>query len=281
MALYDVVNGVYRKVSKKYDPVNGIYRKVKAAYDPVDGVYRKYFSGNSAIAGGMAPGDSVWLKVGGALTEFLVVHQGNPDPALYDASCDGTWLLSKNVLSLKTWDEDWGDPNDERDFRPADNYYGDSVMHNQWLNYEFINSIDSNVKAHIRQVKIPYWNSVGSDGSLSSGASGLSTKSFLLSGYEVGWTTAISTKFPADGACLDYFKGAPEQDAKRVASYNGAAAEWWLRSPYTAGDRNVITVHKVGTWSLSGCFNEEGFRPAFILDSSTAVVQSNGINIIE
>lgn len=44
MALYDSVDGVYRKVSKKYDPVDGVYRNVKAAYDPVDGVYRQYFS---------------------------------------------------------------------------------------------------------------------------------------------------------------------------------------------------------------------------------------------
>ena len=43
MGLYDVVNGVYRKVVKKYDPVDGVYRKVKAAYDQVDGVHRQYF----------------------------------------------------------------------------------------------------------------------------------------------------------------------------------------------------------------------------------------------
>lgn len=47
MALYDPVDGVYRKVSKIYDPVDGVYRKVKAAYDPVDGVHRKYFSSDA------------------------------------------------------------------------------------------------------------------------------------------------------------------------------------------------------------------------------------------
>lgn len=279
MAKYNAVNGVYRKVAKKYDPVDGVHRKVTKAFEPVGGVYRQYFSGDLPVET-LAVGESVWLNVNGYLTEFLVVHQGNPDPALYDASCDGTWLLSKNVLALKTWDEDWGDPNDERDFRPADNYYGDSVMHNQWLNYEFINSIDSNVKAHIRQVKIPYWNSIGSDGSLSSGASGLSTKSFLLSGYEVGFTASTNSYIAAGGACLDYFKGTAATDAKRIAYYNGTATEWWLRSPYTRGDRSVITVHTVGTWSTSGCSNEEGFRPAFILDSSTLITQSGDINII-
>ena len=52
MALYDVVNGVYRKVSKKYDSVNGVYRKVKAAYDSVEGVYRKYFGSDKTISAG-------------------------------------------------------------------------------------------------------------------------------------------------------------------------------------------------------------------------------------
>ena len=44
MALYDPVDGVYRKVTKKYDPVDGVYRKVTKAFDQVDGVYRQYFS---------------------------------------------------------------------------------------------------------------------------------------------------------------------------------------------------------------------------------------------
>lgn len=52
MALYDPVNGVYQKVSKKYDPVDGVYRKVTKAYDPVDGVYRQYFSSGKTILAG-------------------------------------------------------------------------------------------------------------------------------------------------------------------------------------------------------------------------------------
>lgn len=279
MAKYSAVNGVYRKVEKKYDPVDGVYRNVKAAYDPVDGVYRQYFSGGTPV-GSLAVGDSVWLNVNGYLTEFLVVHQGNPDPALYDASCDGTWLLSKNVLALKTWDEDWGDPNDERDFRPADNYYGDSVMHNQWLDYEFINSIDSNVQSYIKQVKIPYWNSVGSYGSLASGANGLRTKTFLLSFYEVGWTASTDSNIANDGACLDYFKGTAQTDTRRIAYYNGAAIVWWLRSPGKRVDTAVAAVRQIGDHLTYKCTNSYGFRPAFILDSSTPITQSGDINII-
>ena len=41
--LYDSVNGVARKVTKKYDGVDGVARKVVKAYDGVDGVARQYW----------------------------------------------------------------------------------------------------------------------------------------------------------------------------------------------------------------------------------------------
>ena len=40
--------------------------------------------------GDMAVGSTVKIKVNGTLTDFIIVHQGNPDPGIYDASCDGT-----------------------------------------------------------------------------------------------------------------------------------------------------------------------------------------------
>ena len=46
---------------------------------------------NKAI-GTLAVGSSVYLNVGGVRKEFLVVHQGLLS-SMYDASCNGTWLL--------------------------------------------------------------------------------------------------------------------------------------------------------------------------------------------
>ena len=37
-------------------------------------------------------GSVVKIKVNGTLRNFIVVHQGKPS-SIYDASCDGTWLL--------------------------------------------------------------------------------------------------------------------------------------------------------------------------------------------
>jgi hypothetical protein len=52
---------------------------------------------NNISVSNIEVGSSVYLNVDGVKTEFLVVHQGNPNSSIYDASCDGTWLLMKNI----------------------------------------------------------------------------------------------------------------------------------------------------------------------------------------
>jgi len=41
-------------------------------------------------------GSIVKIKVNSTLRNFIVVHQGKPS-SLYDASCDGTWLLMEDI----------------------------------------------------------------------------------------------------------------------------------------------------------------------------------------
>ena len=41
----------------------------------------------------LSVGSKVSIQIDGQSLNFLVVHQGNPDPRVYDASCEGTWLL--------------------------------------------------------------------------------------------------------------------------------------------------------------------------------------------
>ena len=43
-------------------------------------------------------GTSVYADYNGVRTEFIVIQQGNPDPAIYDDSCNGTWLLIKDIF---------------------------------------------------------------------------------------------------------------------------------------------------------------------------------------
>ena len=166
--------------------------------------------------GTKAVGSIVKIKVNGASKDFIVVQQGNPNTSTYDSSCNGTWLLMKDIYATSTFGNN--------------NSYKDSSIHT-YLNGTFYNLIDSNIRAAIKQVKIPYQNGTGSGGSLATGSNGLSTKVFLLSGYEVGWTTSDNGYFPKDGVRLAYFGNGSGGNSKRVAYNGSSAAMWWLRSP--------------------------------------------------
>ena len=221
------------------------------------------------LASSLAVGSTVKLMEGGAAVEYLVVNQGIPEnSSLYDASCDGTWLLRKDIHSNRQWD-----PNNV-------NKYESSAI-NTWLNGDFFNSLGSVEQASIKQVKIPYRKNGGSGGSDQSGANGLLCKIFLLSGYEVGWTTSDDSDFPVDGAKLDYFTSGTTTSAnnKRIAYLNGSAAFWWLRSPLTGNDYSVWIVDATGSGSGNNPSNSHGIRPALILpktalfDASTLILK--------
>ena len=210
--------------------------------------------------GTKAVGSIVKIKVNGASKDFIVVQQGNPNTSTYDSSCAGTWLLMKDIYTTSTFGNN--------------NSYKDSSIHT-YLNGTFYNLIDSNIRAAIKQVKIPHQNGTGSGGSLATGSNGLSTKVFLLSGYEVGWTTSDNSYFPKDGVRLAYFGNSSGGNSKRIAYNGSSAAIWWLRSPYTGDDSNVWYVSTGGSGTYSWCNYSDGVRPAFILPS-TLVVSDDG-----
>lgn len=206
-----------------------------------------------------AIGSTIKLKVNGSAKDFIIVHQGIPDAGIYDASCDGTWVLMKDIYENRQWN------------RTNTNDYAGSTTHS-YLNDNFYNLIDSEIRAAIKQVKIPYQKGTGW-GSLATGENGLSTKVFLLSGYEVGWA---HNALPKDGAKLDYFGSGSGGNSKRVA-YNGSnAAIWWLRSPYTVNRDTAWTVLTDGSCDNNSCEqNTYGVRPALILPS-TLLVSDDG-----
>ena len=211
-----------------------------------------------------AVGSTVKLKVNGTAKEFIVVHQGKPS-SLYDDSCNGTWLLMKDIYENRVWQSG------------NINKYESSDIHT-YLNNTFLNLFESNIRDAIKQVKIPYRKNGGSGGTDQSGANGLSAKIFLLSGYEVGWTTSDYSYFPVDGAKLSYFESGTGTSAnnKRIANLNGSAAYWWLRSPNTNYTSRVWGVYSGGDYGdghyASGSF---GIRPALILPS-TLLVSDDG-----
>lgn len=197
--------------------------------------------------GDMAVGSTVKIKVNGTLKDFIIVHQGKPS-SIYDDSCDGTWVLLKNIYITSNFDG-------------YNNSYKDSDVHS-YLTSTFYDLIDSDIRAAIKQVKIPYWNGKGNSGSLATGANGLSTKVFILSSYEVN--ASNSSYPPKDGAKLDYF----EDRSTRIAYYSGRAENWWLRSPAIGSEDNPWVVESDGNVSSFSHGNRFGVRPAFVLPSS-------------
>ena len=213
-----------------------------------------------------AVGSIVKIKDNGTLRDFIVVQQGKPS-SIYDESCNGTWLLMKDLYESRQWHS--SNVND----------YANSTIH-KWLNNEFLNLIDANIRAQIRQAKIPYRPGSGTSMSVNSGANGLSAKIFLLSNIEVGGQTDWSY-MPHDGARLAYFEYGTGTSAnnKRLAYLNGSAAYWWLRSPYTNSSHYAWHVSSHGNSNgTSVCSFSYGIRPALILPSSLLVSDDGSVS---
>ena len=213
-------------------------------------------------------GSIVKLKVNGTLRDFIVVHQGKPS-AIYDASCDGTWLLMKDCYEARQWHS--SNVND----------YASSTIHS-YLNSTFLNLIDANIRNQIKQVKLPYRAGSGYGKSVSSGANGLSAKIFLLSAEETSYKHDYMPT--GEGAELAYFRGCVDNgaDSKRIANLNGSAAGWWLRSPYcgsSSGAALALGVYANGDWSNNNCsYAGCAIRPALILPSSLLVSDDGSVN---
>ena len=56
-----------------------------------------------STAGDLLVGQTVAIKESGTPIPYLVVHQGNPDAGLYDASCEGTWFLRQDIAAMNSY----------------------------------------------------------------------------------------------------------------------------------------------------------------------------------
>lgn len=254
--VYGCIDGVSRKVTKIPLCVDGVSRNTKVGYACVDGVSRKFFGGSTVSD--FDVGQSVYMNVKGVSTEFMIVHKGLPSSA-YDSSCDGVWLLMKDIYEKR----EFGTTHD----------YANSTIHS-YLNNTLLTKFDSGIQGIIKQVKIPYRPGKGESTTISTGANGLSTKMFLLSYTEVGCSG--DTKAVNEGYKLDYFSNA--SNATRIAYYQGAATSWWTRSPHTSGQYFVSYILNTGAPMNYACDSSWGVRPAIILPHDIQV--DSNFNII-
>jgi hypothetical protein len=259
------------RVAKKvyFGDKNGIARKAKKAYiGDKNGIARRWFG---SIVADVPVGSSVYMNVDGVRTEFVVAHRGLPSSD-YDSSCDGTWLLMKDCYVRKAWSS------------VNNTSYANSEIHS-YLNDTFVNLFDSTIRNLIKQVKIPYTEGNSVNGSVMTGADGLSAKVFLLSAMEVfGHAKDASDSVNyVEGAILDWFRITPIEYTDNYVYINGSACDWWLRTPCYGRNYYVcnVDINDVGTICLymekaSSIYG--GVRLALILPSD-ALIDEN-FNVI-
>ena len=263
MSIYLGAGSTAHKMSKLYVGVGGQARQVQKVYVGINGQARLVYQSGSPI-GSLAVGSTIKLKVNGSARNFIVVHQGKPS-SVYDDSCNGTWLLMRDIYESRQWDS--SNTND----------YANSTIHS-YLNSTGLNLFESNIKNAIKQVKIPYRTGHGTSKTVTSGSNGLSAKIFLLSATETSFSYSYMPS--GEGAELAYFKGCVEKgsDFSRDAYLNGSATGWWLRSPgCNVSSKRALEVVSDGDIGDINCSNSHGIRPALIMPSTTLVDESGNV----
>ena len=152
-----------------------------------------------------------------------------------------------------------------------------------WLEGTYYNLFDANIKAAIKQVKIPYTVvTLGSkfgmyNHTTKNGANGYQCHIFLLSGPEVNFVDNYLNK--GEGTALEYFKDCVTNgaDPKRVANFNGSAAPCWLRSPNTNSIYFVWYIDTVGNLNSGDCTGSRCIQPALILPSDIYVLDDGTV----
>lgn len=209
------------------------------------------------LASTLSVGSSVYLMENGTAVEYLVVNQGIPSgSSLYDASCDGTWLLRKTTVGSVA-------------FSPLS--YRTSALAS-YLKNTFYNTLGSVEQSTIKQVKIPcltgdYSTDVGG------GADGFSCKVFALSAAELGMVAeGYYLRCDLEGAKLSYFiSGNSSSDATEKRATNSSYRTRTAAKKYESGETYGpfgLAVNSSGKFDFSQGVVNYPTRPALILPSN-------------
>ena len=207
-------------------------------------------------------GSTVKLNVDGVARDFIVVHKGLP-ASYYHKTCDGVWLLMKDIYADSTKKF----TNGELELFEEEFIYEDSLVQ-EYLTGTFVNKFDTDIKECIKEARIPLWSGTGVDGELEEDGdySSLAQTVFLLSYNEIANGTKSNN--PGDGAVLSYFVDTTDAaNAIRIAYYNGTAKEWVTRSPELTETQWIFYVRANGSID-KGSYSSDtkgAIRPALIL----------------
>ena len=91
--------------------------------------------------GNVAVGTTLHLKESGVYQDYLVVNQGRPS-SMYDASCNGTWLVRLNLIAKRAWDSGNSNKLETSDIQ-------------QWLNSDMLGNMTRISKGLLNKLKFP------------------------------------------------------------------------------------------------------------------------------
>lgn len=219
--------------------------------------------------GELAVGSSVFMNVGGVRTEFIVVHQGNPDSDWYTSGGNGTWVLMKHVGEAISWFNDDDDSTFSGDF--ANTYL------NIYANTSFLTSLDVGVQNIIQPVTLKYLCHT----SLYSRHQSTTTCKILSPDvYDLGF---FASSYPSlrEHEILTYFKNASV--AKHIATDGSSAQPYFTRDIVYASFTGATTLSctYVTTSGTTNYLNtgRAYFRPLYVLPPEEALFDSD-YNII-
>lgn len=254
-----LISGTAYTINGGRTSIGGAGYSIKSAKTLIDGTGRTISFGTPV--GSLAVGSSLFMNYGGEKTEFLIVHQGLPS-SIYDSSCNGTWVLFKDLIGQN---QEWGEEDEE-------NPENSTLIKS--LNSTWILDFDTKIQNAIKSVKVPYHT--GPNGTLKTGANGLSCKMFLLSAIEFGFPAGNSPSttmvIPSDGVKLDYFESGYTASAqnKRIGYWGPTPWTYWTRFPDTRWG-SVWCVYSNGGVTTNNASTGYGTRPAFVLPSDTLI----------
>ena len=204
-------------------------------------------------------GSSVYCKVDGVRTEFLIVQKGNPDTSIYDSSCDGIWLLAKDL-------------SDKSIFYDRNYTYEARIDLWKYLNNTLRPKLD--VGSIIKEAKVPCYNGSNQNTTIQ-----ILSPIFPLSVTEMG----VQNQYGAtEGKKLDYFvyeyTDEAQSKAKRIAYVNGTsnADTYWTRTDnYRYSYQYCIAID--GSITNRDANESLYVRPCFIIPSDTKIDASGNI----
>lgn len=206
-------------------------------------------------------GSTIKMDINGNKRVWRIAYKGNPNPNLYDESCNGVWLVLNTIYSTRANGSDC-------------QYAGGTI--DTYLNGTFLDRIDKdgNAAKYIKDVKIPYAKKQG-DGSweVQTKENGLSCKVFLPSIFELGGAENLSIY--KDGSKLGYYDGSP---STLTLEQSGTPAPWRTRT-VTSDAQSEFSVDATGTITTCAPTDVIGVVPCVIMKPDALV--ENGIIIGE